>query len=76
MSDEIVSATVIFSETVALVEVEPPRPPAPLHIHYCEHPGCPNWGGLGFTRYKSEAPRWFCGEHRDDGEQVLSGARR
>ncbi|MDW9775129.1 hypothetical protein GOA89_25540 [Sinorhizobium meliloti] len=35
------------------------------YVHYCEHPGCPKWGGFGFTVGRSE-PNWFCFEHRPE----------
>ena len=38
--------------------------------HYCEHPGCKEWGSWGYSRTKLET-RWFCREHRDDGETWL-----
>ncbi len=31
--------------------------------HYCEHPSCSKWGGLGYSRSKVEKPRWWCAEH-------------
>jgi hypothetical protein len=42
--------------------------PAGLYEHYCEHPGCEKWGGFGFGTIKTEPPRWFCFEHRAEGE--------
>lgn len=38
--------------------------------HLCEHPGCKEWGAWGYSRMKEE-PRWFCTEHRDEGERFL-----
>lgn len=32
--------------------------------HWCEHPGCKEWGGFGFAR--PEGTRWYCAEHRPD----------
>lgn len=50
--------------------VPAPTPaPAGIHEHWCEHPGCVEWGCFGFATGKGE-PRWFCGEHRGDGEQA------
>lgn len=40
------------------------HPPAPIHEeHYCEHPGCNEWGGLGYSRMRGEPMRWWCTEH-------------
>jgi hypothetical protein len=36
-----------------------------LHLHFCEHPGCANWGGFGYDVEMSQT-QWFCGEHRWD----------
>lgn len=55
-----------------------PRPagstPAGLYEHWCEHPGCTKWGGLGYTRNK--VIHWFCGEHKDDGEALMAAFGR
>ena len=48
-------------------EARLPRP-AGTYEHYCEQPGCSQWGGWGYSRGKTTI--WFCGEHRDDGERV------
>jgi len=41
-------------------------------MHYCEHPGCKEWGSYGFgvklNREKPIPGRWFCFEHKSDGE--------
>lgn len=34
-----------------------------IEEHYCEHPGCKKWGGLGYSKSKVEKPRWWCAEH-------------
>lgn len=37
----------------------------PVHEnHYCEHPGCKEWGGFGFSRPPKAPARWYCWEHR------------
>ncbi len=36
---------------------------ASLYEHYCEHPGCKKWGGLGYDIGKGET-RWYCFEHK------------
>ena len=46
------------------------RAPSGLTVHYCEHPGCKEWGGWGYSRTKQDT-RWFCFEHRADGEVYL-----
>lgn len=40
-------------------------------VHYCEHEGCKTWGGFGFSRGKSVPARWYCGEHKAEGERHL-----
>ncbi len=47
---------------------------AGIYEHWCEHPGCTKWGGWGYSINKHTPPRWFCWEHRDDGEALLSGS--
>ncbi len=37
--------------------------PSHLYEHYCEHPGCKKWGGLGYDIGKGET-KWFCFEHK------------
>jgi hypothetical protein len=52
--------------------VEPvQRAPSILFEHYCQHPGCKEWGAFGFARGGKGESKWFCREHRDDGEQFL-----
>ena len=41
-----------------------------MYVHYCEHEGCREWGGLGYSIGK-QATRWFCREHKDEGERLL-----
>ena len=51
--------------------VEPAhRAPVGIVDHYCEHPGCKEWGSFGFARGKGE-PKWFCRGHKTDGEAYL-----
>jgi hypothetical protein len=49
---------------------EPQRAPGGLHVHYCEHEGCREWGGWGYSRTRLET-HWFCYMHRGDGETML-----
>jgi len=51
--------------------VGPASTPTGIYEHCCEHDGCSKWGGFGFTRMKLETPRWYCFEHRDEGERYL-----
>lgn len=37
--------------------------PAGIFEHWCEYPGCKNWGCSG-EPYGKDA-RWHCGEHGD-----------
>ncbi|RWX66748.1 hypothetical protein EOA24_17615 [Mesorhizobium sp. M2A.F.Ca.ET.039.01.1.1] len=45
------------------------RPRGPLG-HFCEHAGCGKDAGWGFAKPKRPS-RWFCYEHRGDGEAYL-----
>jgi len=45
--------------------------PSGLFEHYCEHEGCTAWGSYGFQARKAERARYFCYEHRDDGERII-----
>jgi len=40
-------------------------------MHYCQHPGCEEWGAFGFgvnLRAKIPTPgRWYCAKHKADG---------
>jgi hypothetical protein len=38
--------------------------------HSCQHEGCGKDAGWGFARPK-QASRWFCYEHRREGEKFL-----
>lgn len=39
------------------------HPSAPVQFeHWCEHPGCKEWGGLGFGQ-GNQPQRWWCAEH-------------
>lgn len=59
-------------EPIKLPEgVGPSSAPSGIYEHWCEHPGCQEWGGWGFGRIKAESPHWFCFAHRDEGEQYL-----
>jgi len=42
--------------------------------HWCEHPGCKEWGAFGYSRGKNQPSVWFCREHREDGERYLGRA--
>jgi len=48
-------------------EVVAPHLTTGLYQHYCEHPGCTEWGSWGYSRTKLET-RWYCREHRYGGE--------
>ncbi|WP_411033866.1 hypothetical protein [Shinella sp. BYT-45] len=44
--------------------------------HYCEEPGCAEWGGFGLARSKGEPVRWWCWEHypyKEPGSTRSSG---
>ncbi len=41
-----------------------------IYEHRCEHEGCKAWASFGYSRTKLET-RWFCYEHRDEGEAYL-----
>ena len=45
--------------------------PPGIYEHWCEHPGCPEWGAYGYQAGKSQQPHFYCREHRDDGEQII-----
>lgn len=56
---------------------EPIRPgeapvatPVGIWEHYCEHPGCTQWGGHGYQIGKQSARR-YCAEHRGEGERLI-----
>jgi len=57
------------SEAIAVATDEALVPwSAGVYDHYCQHPGCGEWGDWGYARGK--ATIWYCGEHREDGERV------
>ena len=45
--------------------------PSGLFLHYCEHAGCAAWGSYGYRSRRTEPVRYFCHDHRDDGELLL-----
>ncbi|WP_192183336.1 hypothetical protein [Mesorhizobium amorphae] len=57
---------------------EPTRPSEALQTrergpaigHVCEHAGCGKDAGWGFARPRQPS-RWFCFEHRGEGERFL-----
>lgn len=51
-------------------EVPARAPHTGIVEHLCEHPGCRKWGGWGYSRPRTET-RWFCYEHKADGEVLL-----
>jgi len=45
-------------------ETRTEQPGAGIHDnHWCEHPGCKQWGGFGYQQSKIEKPTWNCWEH-------------
>lgn len=44
--------------------------PAGIWVHLCEHPGCEDWGMFGFS-VAGRPARWFCWDHKGDGERML-----
>lgn len=52
---------------------QPVATPAGIWEHYCERPGCKEWGGFGFSLAGRPA-RWFCWDHKADGERLLGRA--
>lgn len=49
---------------------EPAQTPTGIWEHYCEHPSCSAWGSFGYATGK-QASRWYCMEHREDGERLI-----
>ncbi|MEW5729884.1 MAG: hypothetical protein AB1918_18790 [Pseudomonadota bacterium] len=45
-------------------------------IHFCDHPGCRAWGSFGFgvSLRHGRRGRWFCAEHKADGEHAATDA--
>ncbi len=41
-----------------------------IWVHLCEHAGCKEWGGFGFSLAGRPA-QWFCWDHKGDGERLL-----
>ncbi len=42
--------------------------PAGGHVdHWCEWPGCEEWGSFGYSQAKDIVSRWLCGRHRLEG---------
>lgn len=56
-------------EPIRLVGEAAPTP-AGIWEHSCEHPSCEKWGGHGYS-VAGRVPRWYCGEHMDEGERLL-----
>lgn len=53
-----------YTADMAIDDRTPTHPAAPVHVeHWCEHPGCNEWGGFGHYRLKGEPTRWWCWEH-------------
>lgn len=51
--------------------------PPGIYEQYCEHPGCKEWGGFGFTVSKSAPMHWWCWEHypyKEPGKTTASGS--
>ena len=44
--------------------------------HYCEHSGCKNWGGFGYSNSRFEKPTWHCWEHYQHKERDFSARKR
>ncbi len=43
--------------------------------HYCSHPGCKKWGGLGYSKNKIDNPQWWCSEHYPYWDVARAAAR-
>jgi hypothetical protein len=52
------------------IVIEPPRTPSGIFEHLCEHPGCRQWGGWGFSRGKATIR--FCSEHLAEGDRATA----
>jgi hypothetical protein len=59
-----------MSDELRPAEIVMPRHTGGVIDHRCEHEGCTAWASFGYSRTKQET-RWFCHEHRDDGEAYL-----
>jgi hypothetical protein len=44
---------------------EKPKAPAGLYRHWCQQPGCTEWGSFGFARTRDQTD-WYCREHRPE----------
>lgn len=62
MSDDIRPGSVLSAAGVT---------PAGVVDHWCEHPGCTNWGGWGYSKGRNLPSTWYCFEHREAGERML-----
>ena len=38
-------------------------------VHPCEHPGCTKDGGFGFGGSLTKRGRWYCADHKHEGER-------
>jgi hypothetical protein len=63
MSDERKPEPIILPEQPSATPAAHSAPQA----HTCEHPGCSKWGSFGFGHDLRQ--RWYCFEHREDGER-------
>jgi hypothetical protein len=51
---------------------------AEMYVHYCEMPGCKEWGGFGHSPSPSVPSRWWCWPHyphKDDRQEAAWRAR-
>jgi hypothetical protein len=58
--------TVLGHATPILVP-ETHRTAPGINEHWCEHPGCRQWGGRGYSRGKGQIA-WLCFEHCAEAE--------
>ena len=42
--------------------------------HWCEHPGCKQWGSFGFSRSKADQAAWHCLEHYAERDMFKASA--
>jgi hypothetical protein len=45
-----------------------------LFEHFCDAKGCKAWGSFGYKT--ATVQRWFCCEHKQEGEEALAGRRK
>jgi hypothetical protein len=45
----------------------PPSTHSGIWEHWCEHPGCKQWGAWGYASGRGPS-NWYCWEHRPDAE--------